>query len=51
MNQKLSDFLEALGHPEEPMGMFYTDAERTAGFTPKTGAPFSYDMEQRGEFS
>jgi len=51
MNRKLSDFLEALAHPEGPMGMFYTDAEPTTGFTPKTGAPFSYDMEQMGELS
>ncbi|MCK8601366.1 DUF169 domain-containing protein [Desulfoferrobacter suflitae] len=49
MERNRSDFLEALGHLEEPMGMFYTDVEPAEGFTPKQGAAFSYEMEQRAE--
>ncbi len=31
----LKSFLEALGHLEEPMGMFYTDRQPSEGFAPK----------------
>jgi len=49
MNDSITRLLEALGHPEEPFGMFYTDAEPKDGFVPKEGATVSYEMEQRGE--
>lgn len=49
MDQNLADFLQALGHPEEPMGVFYTDSTPPEGYTPKAGAAFSYEMELRGE--
>jgi uncharacterized protein (DUF169 family) len=34
-DRKLRLFLEALGHDEEPMGMFYTDEEPAEGIAPK----------------
>jgi hypothetical protein len=49
MSDSISQLLEALGHPEEPFGMFYTDTEPTDGCVPKDGATFSYGMERRGE--
>ncbi len=49
MSDRASAFLEALGYPEEPFGMFYTEEEPGSGFVPKPGEPFSYEMEQRGE--
>jgi len=49
MSDSLAGLLEALGLPEEPLGMFYTDTEPENGFVPKEGATFSYEMEQRGE--
>jgi len=49
MDDKLSNFLEALGHPEEPMGMFYTDTEPEGGYVPKEGVSVSRELEERGE--
>ena len=45
----LTAFLETIGYPDEPFGMFYTDTEPESGFVPKEGAVFSHEMEQRGE--
>jgi uncharacterized protein (DUF169 family) len=41
--------LDDLGHDEEPVGVFYTDAEPEDGFAPKPGVPFNIDMEARNE--
>ena len=49
MSDSISQLLEALGHAEEPFGMFYTDTEPKDGFVPKEGATVSYELEQRGE--
>ena len=49
MSDSIIRLLEALGHPEEPFGMLYTDKEPKNGFVPKEGAAFSYEMEQKGE--
>ena len=51
MSEQLARFLEALGLPEEPFGMFYTDSEPESGYVPKEGAAFSYEMEQAGELN
>jgi hypothetical protein len=49
MGDALTQFLEVLGHSEEPFGMFYTDTEPEHGFVPEEGVQVSYDKEQRGE--
>jgi len=41
--------LDDLGHDEEPVGIFYTDAEPDEGFAPKPGVPFNIEMEARNE--
>lgn len=45
----LSEFLEALGTIEEPMGMFYTDDEPQAGVAPKAGPLPTAEQEARHE--
>jgi len=42
-------FLEALGQPEEPMGMFYTDTEPESGVSPKPALLPSIEQEARRE--
>ena len=49
MSDRATAFLKALGYPEEPFGMFYTDTEPESGFVQKEGPAFSSEMEQRGE--
>jgi uncharacterized protein (DUF169 family) len=52
MNEQRLDvkgLLEALGLPEEPIGMFYTDKEPAEGFAPKPGYLPTPLMEARGE--
>jgi uncharacterized protein (DUF169 family) len=46
---EVEGFLEALGLTEEPMGVYYTDTEPNAGFSPKPGVLPSLEMEARGE--
>lgn len=48
-DKSLRAFLEALDHPEEPMGMFYTDAEPENGYAPKPGQLPSVEQEARNE--
>ncbi len=45
----LNAFLQALGHEEMPMGMFYTDTEPEDGVTPKPGRLPSVEQEARRE--
>ncbi len=45
----LDGLLEALGHGEEPMGVYYTDTPPADGFHPKPGPRVSFEKEQRGE--
>jgi uncharacterized protein (DUF169 family) len=40
-------FLEALGHDEEPMGIFYSDVEPTHGIAPKPGHLPTREEEQK----
>lgn len=47
--EKLNRFLEALGHDEEPMGMYYTDVEPREGYAPKPGLLPSIEQEARNE--
>jgi uncharacterized protein (DUF169 family) len=42
-------FLDALGLPEEPMGMYYTDEMPAVGFSPKEGVLPSAEAEANGE--
>jgi len=49
MREKLDGMLEALGHGEEPLGVYYTDTQPEDGFHPKPGPRVSYEKEQRGE--
>jgi uncharacterized protein (DUF169 family) len=42
-------FLDILGLPEEPMGMFYAAVEPTDGFSPQNAVLPNVDMEARGE--
>lgn len=46
---KTRALLDALGHDEEPLGIFYSDVEPEEGLTAKPGPPLSLEMEQRGE--
>ncbi len=48
-DNRLGGFLDALGNPEEPFGMYYTDTEPAEGFVPKEGLQVSYEMEKKGE--
>ncbi len=43
----LEQFLEVLGHLEEPMGMFYTDRQPAEGFAPNPGHLPTIDEEVR----
>lgn len=45
----VQDFLEALGHEEEPIGVYYTNKEPENGFAPDVGPPYSRSMELNGE--
>ena len=45
----LQEFLEILGHFEEPMGMFYTDRRPAEGFAPKPGRLPTVEEEARRE--
>jgi uncharacterized protein (DUF169 family) len=47
--KNLEQFLEILGHLEEPMGMFYTDIQPTDGFAPKPGRLPTVEEEARKE--
>ncbi len=47
-NEELERFLAALGHHEEPMGIFYTDTEPEAGFSPKPMPLPSVESEAQG---
>lgn len=40
--------LDALGHGEEPFGLFYTDNEPETGFAPQKNPPVSREMEAQG---
>jgi uncharacterized protein (DUF169 family) len=42
-------FLEILGLPEEPLGMFYAPVEPEEGFSPPRGNLPNVDLEARGE--
>ncbi len=42
-------FLDALGLPEEPMGMHYTDVKPEQGFTPKQGSLPTAEEEKKGQ--
>ncbi len=46
---KLGALLEALGLPEEPMGVYYTDVEPSGGVSPASQKPISRSAEQKGE--
>ena len=46
---KLESLLEALGLPEEPMGVYYTDDEPSGGVSPTSQRPISRSAEQKGE--
>ncbi len=46
---KLNGFLEVLGYPEEPFGVFYTDTEPGQGFSPKPGDLPNREREAAGE--
>jgi Uncharacterised ArCR, COG2043. len=48
MDDKLKEFLDALGYTETPMGMFYTDTEPEDGFVPKEGPAVTAELEQAG---
>jgi uncharacterized protein (DUF169 family) len=41
-------FLDALGLPEEPMGMYYTDQQPAEGFSPKYGVLPTAEEEAKG---
>jgi hypothetical protein len=43
----LKQFLETLGHLEEPMGMFYTDRRPTEGFSPRQSRLPTVEQEAR----
>jgi uncharacterized protein (DUF169 family) len=45
----LKEFLDILGHFEEPMGMFYTDRRPAEGFAPKPGQLPTVEEESRHE--
>jgi hypothetical protein len=45
---EVKDFLKALGLEEEPMGMYYTDAEPEKGISPKSARLPTIEMEARG---
>ncbi|NDY58548.1 DUF169 domain-containing protein [Desulfovibrio sulfodismutans] len=47
--EQTSALIEDLGHDEEPVGIFYTDAEPGDGFVPKPGVPFNIEMEAKNE--
>lgn len=47
--EKLAGLLDALGHDEEPMGMFYSDVEPEGGYAPKPGVLPSVEQEARNE--
>jgi hypothetical protein len=47
--EKLNRLLDALGHDEEPLGMYYTDVEPQRGFAPSPGALPSVEQEARNE--
>ncbi len=47
--QAVRDFLDTLGLTEEPMGMYYTDAQPNEGFSPKAGLLPDVGMEARRE--
>lgn len=49
IREQLDGLLEALGHGEEPLGVYYTDVAPAEGFHPKPGPRVTIDMEQRGE--
>lgn len=44
----LAGLLDALGLPETPYGMFYTNDEPASGFAPEAGPPLSIEAEQAG---
>jgi uncharacterized protein (DUF169 family) len=46
---KLGALLTALGLPEEPMGVYYTDTEPAGGISPISQRPISRQAEQKGE--
>lgn len=47
-DKRLRSFLEALGHDEQPLGMFYTDNEPEKGLAPKPGLlPTAEEDSQR----
>lgn len=47
--ERLRELLDALGHDEEPMGMFYSETEPESGYAPKPGILPSIEQEARNE--
>jgi uncharacterized protein (DUF169 family) len=49
IHAEVPGFLEILGLPEEPLGMFYTSREPAEGFSPQSAVLPNVEMEARGE--
>ncbi len=47
--ESLRGLLDVLGHDEEPMGMFYSNAEPESGYAPKPGSLPTIEQEARNE--
>ena len=47
--RELKEFLDVLGYPEEPFGVFYTDTEPKEGFSPRPGELPDREKEAAGE--
>jgi hypothetical protein len=48
-SKKLNGLLDALGHDEEPLGMYYTNVQPQHGFAPNPGVLPSIEQEARNE--